>query len=111
MQIRVWTMRFTYNRDIRLYINEMGIDHGILDLMLSHPAPDMHRLSAPEMRRYQIVGISSRYLTRRTRELQTNPSTHTITATTLFNRTMSVPSRCRTQEFSKGLRKLKRVKT
>jgi hypothetical protein len=89
-----------YNRDIRLYIEEMGIHHGILDVMLAHPTSDVYKLNEAEMRRYQIEGISNDYLARRLRELQVNSSTHTITAMKLFNRSMSVPSNCRTSEFS-----------
>ncbi|MBU3667869.1 MAG: hypothetical protein FGM53_04945 [Rhodocyclaceae bacterium] len=89
-----------YNRDIRLYIEEMGIHHGILDVMLAHPISDVYKLNGAEMRRYQIEGISNDYLARRLRELKVNPSTHTITAVTLFNRSMSIPSNCSTSEFS-----------
>ncbi len=90
----------TYNRDIRQYIHEMGIDHALLDLMLAHPAPDVYKLNASELRRYQLTGFNEDYLNKRTLELNSNPWTHPITRTELFKRTMSVPDRCHRTESS-----------
>lgn len=90
----------TYNRDIRLYVDEMGIDHEILDLMLSHPAPDVYKLNASDLSRYQMTGFDNAYLNRRILELQSDHPTRQINRIVLFRRTMSVPLQCQTSMFS-----------
>ena len=85
----------TYNRDTRLYLREMGIDHGILDVMLAHRTSDVYRLSAEEMRQYRLVGFDNAYLNQRVQMFEADKSRDPIDRVSIFTRTMSVPILCR----------------
>jgi hypothetical protein len=84
----------SYNRDTRLYLQEMGIDHRILDVMLAHRTPQVYPLSSEEMRQYQLTGFDNAYLNQRIQLLEAQQETHQINRVSLFGRTMSVPIRC-----------------
>lgn len=90
----------TYNRDVRLYLQEMGIRHSILDLMLLHRTTQVYKLDATTMSLYGIVGIENAYLNRRIQELRASNEFAQINRISMFNRTMSVPIQCRTSELS-----------
>lgn len=87
----------TYNRDTRLYLQEMGIDHGILDVMLANRTSDVYRLSAEEIRQYRLIGFDNAYLNQRVRIFETDKLKEPIDRVSLFTRTMSVPVLCRTK--------------
>lgn len=84
----------SYNRDTRLYLQEMGIDHRILDVMLAHRTPQVYQLSTEEMRQYQLTGFDNAYLNQRVQTLEAQQETRQINRVSLFRRTMSVPIRC-----------------
>lgn len=90
----------TYNRDVRLYLEEMGIHHGILDVMLSHRTPQVYTLSAAEMREYQITGFDNNYLSDRIEMLEVYTDDRRFNRVSFFNRTMSVPARCQRSEYA-----------
>lgn len=84
----------SYNRDTRLYLQEMGIDHRILDVMLAHRTPQVYQLNTEEMRQYQLTGFDNAYLNQRVQTLEAQQETRQINRVSLFSRTMSVPIRC-----------------
>lgn len=90
----------TYNRDVRRYLEEMGIDHRILDVMLAHRTSDVYRLSTEDMRRYQMTGFSDAYLSQRLQKLEADKEHPQINRVSFFARTMAVPSLCRAFESS-----------
>lgn len=47
-----------FNTEVRQYLREMGIQHGILDVMLSQPPNRLYKLSAGELRQFNINGIN-----------------------------------------------------
>lgn len=84
-----------FNRDIRLYLREMGIGHGILDVMLAHQTPEVYRIPAPQASFYQVTGVDPETLKRLVDQAQgANPS-QSPDAATLVRRAMSVPVQCK----------------
>ena len=83
-----------FNRDVRIYLQEMGIGHGILDVMLAHPTMQVYKLSSADMTRYQVTGFENRYLNQRIRQLDKLGYSRELNRVSFFTRTMSVPRLC-----------------
>lgn len=81
-----------YNRDIRQYLQAMGISHELLDVILSQRPEQMHRLSQAELIRYRVTGMENTYLKQRVEALQN--AGIPMNAVMLFNRSMRVSERC-----------------
>lgn len=84
----------TFNRDVRIYLQEMGIRHGILDVILAHRSMQVYKLSAADMSEYRVTGFDNTYLQERMGTLQRLFTAHQINRMSLFSRTMSVPKLC-----------------
>ena len=84
-----------YNRDTRMYLQEMGIGHGILDVMLAHPTHQVYQLTLEDISRYGVTGFDNAYLNQRVRVLDALGYGQRINRIQLYNRTMSVPQGCR----------------
>ncbi len=89
-----------YNRNIRLYLQEMGIGHGILDVMLAHKTNQVYKLTLEDMSRYRVIGFDNRYLNERVRALDAMGYSQQVNRIELFNRTMSIPKSCKASESS-----------
>ena len=85
-----------FNTEVRQYLQEMGIQHGILDVMLAQPATRLYKLSASDLNRYQVNGIDPNYLDQRLRYLIKRDDLPAITSTRFTQNTLSVPRRCGT---------------
>lgn len=87
-----------YNRDIRLYLQEMGIGHGILDVMLAHR--HVYKLTSEDMSRYRVTGFDNAYLNQRIHCLDSLGYNRQVNRIQFFNRTMSVPKACMASELA-----------
>lgn len=85
-----------FNTEVRQYLQEMGIQHGILDVMLAQPATRLYKLSASDLNRYQVNGIDPNYLNQRLHYLLKRDDLPMITAARFTQRTLSLPGRCGT---------------
>lgn len=84
-----------FNSQVRRYLRDMGIGHGLLDLMLAHQTPSVYRLSPDEAIRYHIYGFDTDYLNQRVAFYNKAYERFNIHRSTLLNRTLSVPVKCR----------------
>lgn len=83
-----------FNNEVRLYLKEMGIRHGLLDLMLAQPASGLYKPTPSEMNLYEITAINSSYPTERINSFAHDPVLASIDRKTLVKRTRNVPQRC-----------------
>lgn len=84
----------SFNRDIRKYLAEMGIEHGLLDVILAHQTKQTYQLTDQQMKQYRLVGFDNDYLNERVAVFQSLPDTERINRIDLYNRTLLVPSLC-----------------
>lgn len=84
-----------FNSQVRGYFQEMGIGHGLLDLMLAHQTKSVYRLSPEETARQHIFGFEPNYLNQRMAYYNKQHAMLKINRTNLINRTMTVPDKCR----------------
>lgn len=84
----------TFNTSVREYLREMGIAHGILDVMLAQPPDRLYYLTTTELDRYQVNAISTPYLEERLSTLIRDASVPVMTREVFTRRTLSVPRRC-----------------
>lgn len=84
-----------FNSQIRHYFNEMGIGHGLLDVILAHPTRQVYTLDTEALYQYGLLGFSNDYLNQRAALYNKADMDHRINRIELFNRTMAVPTRCR----------------
>ena len=89
-----------YNRDIRQYLQEMGIGHGILDVILAHQTREVYNLTQGDMARYQVTGWDNAYLNERIHTLDSVGYKRQINRIELFNRSMLLPRVCRASALS-----------
>ena len=57
----------SFNSQLRGYFAEMGVAHGLLDVMLAHPTKQVYKLSGAQMAQYRVTGFDSQYLLKRSR--------------------------------------------
>lgn len=84
----------TFNSDIRNYFAEMGIGHGLLDVILAHQTKQTYQLTEHEMKAYRLIGFDNEYFIERVVAFQRLPNPERINRIELYNRTLSVPSLC-----------------
>ena len=84
----------SFNSDIRKYFAEMGIEHGLLDLVLAHKTKQTYQLTDLEMKQYRLIGFDNDYLNERVSVFQRLPDGERINRIELYNRTLSVPNLC-----------------
>lgn len=88
-----------FNSDIRKYFAEMGVEHGLLDVILAHRTRQTYKLSDEQMKQYQVIGFDNQYLRERTRMFDTLPGNERIHVVALYDRTLSVPGLCQSRSF------------
>lgn len=83
-----------------IYLKEIGINHGFLDIILAHRSTEVYRLSIDEMRQYGLIGFDNMYLNERVNALKKNQKTVHIDRVSLFARSMAVPTLCKDRVLS-----------
>lgn len=86
----------SFNSTLRQYLQEMGIRHGILDVMLAQPSNRLYKLSSEDLNRYLVNGINSLYLQQRLHTLIRQGYLSPVDAIKYTQRTLSVPTQCNT---------------
>jgi hypothetical protein len=84
----------SFNSDIRNYFAEMGIEHGLLDVILAHQTKQTYQLSEQEMKQYRLIGFDNEYFNERVVAFQSLPNPERINRIELYNRTLTVPALC-----------------
>lgn len=83
-----------FNSEIRNYFAEMGISHGLLDVVLAHQTRQTYKLSDQEMRCYRLVGFNEVYMNHRLKSLEILRGMENVSSENIYKRTLSVPSLC-----------------
>lgn len=84
----------SFNTAIRQYIREMGIQHGILDVILSQPPSRLYRLSGRDLQQFNISGIDKIYLNKRLSTLIETGYLSKTTPEEFTRRTLLTPKQC-----------------
>ncbi len=84
----------SFNTAIRQYIREMGIKHGILDVILSQPPNRLYKLSATDLLQFNVNGIKNDYLNQRFSDLSQRGYISNATQDQFKRRTLSTPKEC-----------------
>ncbi len=84
----------SFNTAIRQYLREMGIQHGILDVMLSQPPNRIYKLSTRELQQFNINGIEEVYLNQRVSTLSQLGYIPKANPDEFKRRTLSTPKQC-----------------
>lgn len=84
-----------FNSEVRQYFAEMGIEHGLLDVVLAHRTMQTYKLTDLEMKQYRLVGFDSQYLRERSLLFEKGSGSERINRMAFYDRTLSVPMRCK----------------
>lgn len=84
----------SFNSDIRNYFAEMGIEYGLLDVILAHQTKQTYQLSEQELKQYRLVGFDNEYFNERVSVFKNLPNPERVNRIELYNRTMAVPILC-----------------
>ena len=86
----------SFNSQAHQYFSEMGLNTGFIDAMLAHKTIQTYKLSESEMRQYSVIGFEDQYLRDRAQFFEKQSGKYKLNRIELFNRTLSVPSLCKT---------------
>lgn len=84
----------SFNTAIRQYLREMGIQHGILDVMLSQSPNRLYKLTARDLQQFNVNGVDKNYLNQRLSELSQQGYISNTTPDEFIRRTLSTPKQC-----------------